>query len=357
MEKFNNHQRSQPFQKVQDESWSIHESIPITIQSLSACDALWTNTWCCDKSYSHHHDIISTSNDGWHMDIVTQGVSQLHQDNQNSNQVIKLRIEPFARKSGPEPAQKRGRMFHFPRKTLSMMILICEWLCESLVLMKQAEARAWTTRYWFAFHPSWLMRTCWLSRTFDSKHHTAKQREEQHEWILEQAEERDCTLIPSFARQLKSTKESLKVWLKSIIRFNSQSSQQTSRHACNIMLMLVMSTNNDLPIDYNKNDELAQEHSTIHSSIKHANYRIVGGFNHCKSRSRRIMEALQESLAFAIEVVILPTQRRWQPYYINRARRNPYRCSLVMGDGQRFWKSIIQHYFQTSVGWRYIVLT
>ena len=141
----------------------------------------------------------------------------------------------------------------------------------------------------------------------DSKHHSAKQREEQYEWILQQAEERDwyidTIVCPPSKIDQGVAGEGLNIL--EVDLFATILNRHNKHHDTPCTIMLDACDVNEQRFTNRITTRMTnwpKENSTIHSEHKaDANHRIVGGASIIAKVVRdRIMETLEEALGFAI---------------------------------------------------------
>ena len=157
----------------------------------------------------------------------------------------------------------------------------------------------------------------------DSKHHTAKQREEQYEWILQQAEERDwyvdTIVCPPNKIDQGVAGEGLNIL--EVDLFASILNRHNKHHdtPCNIMLDAC---------------DVNEQRFTNRITTRMTNWpRKIRPFTPSIKQMQiiellEVPQSLQKSFeieswkrckshwVLRLEVVIRPTQRRWQPYQI-----------------------------------------
>ena len=141
----------------------------------------------------------------------------------------------------------------------------------------------------------------------DSKHHTAKQREEQYEWILQQAEKRDwyvdTIVCPPSKIDQGVAGEGLNILEVDLFATILNRYIKHYDTPCNIMLDACdVNEQRFTNRITTRMTNWPKENSTIHSEHKaDANHRIVGGASIIAKVVRdRIMETLEEALGFAI---------------------------------------------------------
>ena len=141
----------------------------------------------------------------------------------------------------------------------------------------------------------------------DSKHHTAKQREKQYEWILQQAEIRDwyvdTIVCPPSKIDQGVAGEGLNIL--EVDLFATILNRHNKHHDTPCTIMLDACDVNEQRFTNRITTRMTnwpKENSTIHSEHKaDANHRIVGGASIIAKVVRdRIMETLEEALGFAI---------------------------------------------------------
>ena len=141
----------------------------------------------------------------------------------------------------------------------------------------------------------------------DSKHHSAKQREKQYEWILQQAEERDwyidTIVCPPSKIDQGVAGEGLNIL--EVDLFATILNRYNKRYDTPCTIMLDACDVNEQRFTNRITTRMMnwpKENSTIQSEHKaDANHRIVGGASIIAKVVRdRIMEELQETLGFAI---------------------------------------------------------
>ena len=141
----------------------------------------------------------------------------------------------------------------------------------------------------------------------DSKHHSAKQREEQYEWILQQAEERDwyvdTIVCPPSKIDQGVAGEGLNIL--EVDLFATILNRYNKRYDTPCTIMLDACDVNEQRFTNRITTRMMnwpKENSTIQSEHKaDAIHRIVGGASIIAKVVRdRIMEELQETLGFAI---------------------------------------------------------
>jgi ribonuclease HII len=141
----------------------------------------------------------------------------------------------------------------------------------------------------------------------DSKHHTAKQREEQYEWILQQAEERDWYVdtIVCPPRKIDQGVAGEGLNILEVDLFATILNRHNKHHDMPCSIMLDACDVNEQRFTNRITTRMTnwpKENSSIHSEHKaDANHRIVGGASIIAKVVRdRFMEELQETLGFAI---------------------------------------------------------
>ena len=141
----------------------------------------------------------------------------------------------------------------------------------------------------------------------DSKHHTAKQREEQYEWILQQAKERDwyvdTIVCPPSKIDQGVAGEGLNIL--EVDLFAAILNRHNNHYDTPCTIMLDACDVNEQRFTNRITTRMKnwpKENSTIQSEHKaDANHRIVGGASIIAKVVRdRIREALQDALGFAI---------------------------------------------------------
>ena len=141
----------------------------------------------------------------------------------------------------------------------------------------------------------------------DSKHHSAKQREKQYEWILQQAEERDwyidTIVCPPNKIDQGVAGEGLNIL--EVDLFATILNRYNKRYDTPCTIMLDACDVNEQRFTNRITTRMTnwpKENSTVQSEHKaDANHRIVGGASIIAKVVRdRIMEELQETLGFAI---------------------------------------------------------
>ena len=141
----------------------------------------------------------------------------------------------------------------------------------------------------------------------DSKHHTAKQREKQYEWMIQQAEKRDWyvdTIVCSPSKIDQGVAgEGLNIL--EVDLFATILNRHNKHHDTPCTIMLDACDVNEQRFTNRITTRMTnwpKENSTIHSEHKaDANHRIVGGASIIAKVVRdRIMETLEEALGFAI---------------------------------------------------------
>ena len=141
----------------------------------------------------------------------------------------------------------------------------------------------------------------------DSKHHSAKQREKQYEWILQQAEERDwhidTIVCPPSKIDQGVAGEGLNIL--EVDLFATILNRYNKRYDTPCTIMLDACDVNEQRFTNRITTRMTnwpKENSTVQSEHKaDANHRIVGGASIIAKVVRdRIMEELQETLGFAI---------------------------------------------------------
>ena len=141
----------------------------------------------------------------------------------------------------------------------------------------------------------------------DSKHHTAKQREEQYEWILQQAEKRDwyvdTIVCPPSKIDQGVAGEGLNILEVDLFATILNRYNKHYDTTCNIILDACdVNQQRFTNRITTRMTNWPKENSTIQSEHKaDANHRIVGGASIIAKVVRdRIMETLEEALGFAI---------------------------------------------------------
>ena len=141
----------------------------------------------------------------------------------------------------------------------------------------------------------------------DSKHHTAKQREKQYEWMIQQAEKRDwyvdTIVCPPSKIDQGVAGEGLNIL--EVDLFATILNRHNKHHDTPCTIMLDACDVNEQRFTNRITTRMTnwpKENSTIHSEHKaDANHRIVGGASIIAKVVRdRIMETLEEALGFAI---------------------------------------------------------